>query len=573
MARSAIKRWSGVIIGLALSLGGIAEGWKPQPVQAADRIRVVLGPIDLPISLESLEAFAKDGTTDTNLALIARRIKPERLALVQKLLQFRLPIDVVTVDRYVQIELVQAGFKRLGLVIQPRFDVNGDTAMRAALVLAAASPEGLTPLNVIRQFPTAEIRVDVNRLLRVLEAAQDVPRVQAAIVQAISQQAATEAAANPRPDTTLPDLGQPGPFRFTKQTVMLTGKGPRQTPQGLVDSYTFPVDLYVPEGLTQPAPLVVMVHGFGSDRATYDYALKHLASHGFVVAAPEHVGSNLAYRQAYLAGAPLDVDVSPLELISRAREVSATIDEVERLVKTDATWRNLVNLEQIGILGNSYGGTSALVSAGATLSDARLQRECAPHKHPINFSVLLQCRTGDLTPEQMATPLVDRRIKAVFALYPLTSAVLGPEGMGTITIPTFLMAGSRDVFTPVAEEQVHPFVWLKTPTKYFGLMIKGTHFSTATDEINAMLPGILRSPAPNLGRKYMYAFTVAFFYAHLAQRSEYFRYLTAAYAKAYGREPLDLRLIRSLTPAQLEAAYGGRPPQPIIPPIGSQPSR
>ena len=78
-------------------------------------------------------------------------------------------------------------------------------------------------------------------------------------------------------------------------------------------------------------------------------------------------------------------------------------------------------------------------------------------------------------------------------------------------------------------------------------------------------PGILKSPRPDLGRQYVYALSVAFFYRYLANRSDYQPYLTAPYGQAIGQEPLDLRLVRSLTPEQIHKAYGKRTPWPIVP--------
>lgn len=561
--RLASKFLGGLSIGIALGLGLFTDALHPKPVQAAERIRIVLGPLDLPVSLASLEAFAKEGQINSELALLANRLSPQKLALLRQILQTRFPVDAVTVDRFTYIQMGEALLKRLGLLIQPRYDVNGFHAIRAALILAAAdSSAGFTPLNVIRHFPTPEIRVNATTVLELVKQVQDIPQYQAAVVQAVTQAAQTEASSESR-TSPLPDLGQPGPYRFTKKTITIPVSAVRQTQQGFVGSYSFPVDLYIPEGLSQPAPLVVMTHGFGSTKETYGYVLEHLASQGIVIAAPEHIGSDLYYRQALLAGTGLSVDISPLEYLNRPLEISYTIDEIERLVKTDADWAKLVNLEQIGVLGNSFGATTALSAAGATINVARLRQECVPEKHLLNFSVLLQCRAAYLPPQNYN--FGDRRIKAVFAAYPLTSVVFGPEGLSTISIPTFILAGSRDVFTPVAEEQVHPFIWLTTPTKYLGLMIDGTHFSTATNEINQALPGILRSPAPELGRKYIYALSTAFFYAYLTNRPEYLRYLTSSYADVYGQEPLDLRLVRSLAPSDLETAYGGQAPEPIIP--------
>ena len=52
-----------------------------------------------------------------------------------------------------------------------------------------------------------------------------------------------------------------------------------------------------------PAPVVIVSHGFGAVKEDFVFLNQHLASHGYVVMAPDHVGSDLSYREAYLGGA------------------------------------------------------------------------------------------------------------------------------------------------------------------------------------------------------------------------------------------------------------------------------
>lgn len=555
--------WRGLSIALALSLSALTEAIRPQPAQSAEKIHITLSALDFSVSIASLEVFAKEGKITPEFAVYAKRLDREKLAVLRSGLQKRLDYSSVQVARLTYTDLGESLLKRLGLLMQPTPGVSGFTALRAALILAAADPvEGLTPLNMLRRFPTSDIWVSGETLVGLAKQVTVLPKYRDAIVTAVTEQAAIEAGTDPAVNwNQLPDLRQPGPYRVTQQTLTFPIAARRQTPQGLADSYRLPVDIYRPQGLSQPAPLVVMAHGFGSTRETYGYVAQHLASHGIVVAAPEHIGSDLDYRNRVLRGL-VKPDISPLEFVSRPLDITATIDAIEQLVATDPAWAGQVNLQQIGVFGNSFGGTTALSIAGATLNPSRLQKECQPDQHVLNISVLLQCRARSL-PTQPSQR--DRRVKAVFAAYPMTSVVFGPEGLGPIAIPTLILAGSRDVFTPVITEQLHAYTWLKTPIKHLALMINGTHFSSATDEINAKLPGILKSPRPDLGRQYVYALSVAFFYRYLANRSDYQPYLNASYGQAIGQEPLDLQLVRSLTPEQIQKAYGKRTPWSILP--------
>jgi len=52
-----------------------------------------------------------------------------------------------------------------------------------------------------------------------------------------------------------------------------------------------PTTVYAPEA-PGVYPYVLLSHGLGGDRRHYVYLAHHLASHGYVVAVPEHVGSS-----------------------------------------------------------------------------------------------------------------------------------------------------------------------------------------------------------------------------------------------------------------------------------------
>ncbi len=58
----------------------------------------------------------------------------------------------------------------------------------------------------------------------------------------------------------------------------------------VIEGY-FLADIYLPVAQT-PRQIIVISHGLGSDRTSFAYLAEHLASYGFVVAVPEHPGSN-----------------------------------------------------------------------------------------------------------------------------------------------------------------------------------------------------------------------------------------------------------------------------------------
>ncbi|NER26773.1 MAG: alpha/beta hydrolase [Symploca sp. SIO1C4] len=549
---------------LVLGLGMLPVALKTRPTLAAQRIAFSIAPFgDFYVSVDSLEVFAKEGKITKDFAFYARRLDESTLAQLRQVLQKRFEINHVTVYRVTNMPMGEELLKRLGQIIKIDHQLNGFYALRSALVAAAADEsEGLTVVNVMRHFPTKDIRINTDLIFQLTKELTTLFNYRDTVVTAIAQQAEIEASSSNIDFSQLPDLREPGSIRFTKKTLTFEIPNLRPTQVGLTASYRLDVDIFLPEDISQPAPLVILTHGFGNSRENYQYLARHLASYGLAVAIPEHLGSNLEYRKAFLRG-ELSNLISPIEYISRTRDITSMLDQLEHLVANDPNWKERLNLEQVGILGNSFGGTTVLSMAGADLNLVRLSQKCRQERFSLNFSLLLQCRASYLPPGDYNTR--DSRIKAAFALYPPTSLVFGPESIGEIAIPTLIMASSHDLLTPVIQEQIHPFIWLKTPEKYLALMVPGSHFSTSEDKYTKPLPQELRGPRAAIGKSYLKALSLAFFQTHLAQRPDYQSYLSSSYTQSISQEEMSLKLLNSLTPAQLETAYGGSAPEPIIP--------
>ncbi|MGK7935240.1 MAG: alpha/beta hydrolase family protein [Xenococcaceae cyanobacterium] len=106
-------------------------------------------------------------------------------------------------------------------------------------------------------------------------------------------------------------------------------------------------------------------------------------------------------------------------------------------IEKNSELQGLINWEQVGVLGDSFGGYTALALAGAPLNRDRINQMCRKNQPTLNVSMLLQCRASSLPPGQYN--LKDPRIKAAIAVSPITSSVLGLENMSQISIPTILV--------------------------------------------------------------------------------------------------------------------------------------
>lgn len=546
-----------------VGLGALPIAFKSPPAISAEWLYLRAGPLKLSLSVDSLETFAQTGVVDRELQFYARFAGEEAMTQLRAALKQRFQISSVVVSRLSYSPLGEEAIRQLGELIQTEAGLNGFYAMRSSWILAATNPEGFTLIDLIRHFPTRGILFDASRLLAVQRLFTALSSYTDATVVAIAQEAQQEEGTSPIIDTSLPNPQEPGPFRVARRTWHLERS--TSTPEGMSVQRRFEVEVYLPEDTPQPSPVVVISHGLGSSPAGFAYLGSHLASHGFVAVLPEHIGSGEQQREDLFNGLTSS-NVTLTEFIERPLDVKQALDELERQARSELAGK--LNLQKIGIIGHSFGGYTALVTAGATFNLARLFQQC-PTALRFNSSIALQCLNQRL-PFFDVSILNDPRIKAAIALNPFTSLVFGPEGMGQIQVPTLLLGSSRDIITPLVLEQVHPFLWLKTPQKYLvNIELAGHAAVDGTDGDQTPEPGtpgfLLSGPDPALAREYVRALSVAFMQVYVGDRPAYQTYLNAGYARAISRPPLPLYLVNSLSPERLQQTYGSPPPVPFFP--------
>lgn len=536
-----------------------------QPSLGAEKLTTRINDRPVTVSLNDVEQFAKTGQVNPAFVPIAQTLdNSSRQQLRQALITPILPLQAADVDRLSSATLFEPLIKSLGKALQPTSGSPGEFPIRTALKRAAAASTGLSLLGILQSYPDDTVQVNLSYLVQLSAQLVVLGRYRDAAVQAIEQTAQTEQAATPVAQLTqLPDVQTAGFYKVMLRSLSFTIAKPRLTQAGAVSSYTLPVDLYLPQNAPNPVPLIIFSHGFGARSDAYAYLANHLASHGFAVAAPEHLGSDLDYRRVYLAGKLNDL-ILPQELIQRSLDITYLLDELEKQVAPQGELAGAIDLNHVGVLGNSLGATTALSVAGAPLNLQRLRADCNDNRLTLSMSFLVQCIAKTASPQPFVN-LGDRRIKAVLAAYPLASHIFGPESLSQLTVPTFLIGGSNDLIAPVVQDQIHPFLWLKTPEKYLMLIVPGTHFSTSEDAHVRSFPASLVGPGLASGRTYLQAMSTAFFKRYLTNSPEYQPLLTAAYAASIQHSDLQIYLTRSLTATQLEQAYGSSPPTPIFP--------
>ncbi len=357
-----------------------------KPLLSAERVVFnvsVLG--DFTVSLDSLEKFEKTGEISSDLAKYTNYLDETTLNQFRGLLKKRFPISPVVVSHFTKVGIGKTLLKRVGDLVQMEGNTNGFYALRSSLVLSAAEPEGIGSINVLSRFPRRDVRLETDAILELLKTFTALSDYTKTSINAIAQQSNTEAAEEKLSNLDkLTDLRTNGQFKFKKKIITFEIADLRQTNQGLATHYPLEVDFYLPQGKETSSPLVIVSHGFGSYQGNYSIA-EHLASYGFAVAVPRHIGSDLSYREDFLQG-EVRVVLSPSEFVSRPLDIKNLLDELEKLAKTNTSWVKGIDLDKVGVLGHSLGGSTAYSLAGANINHQQLAQDCEQKNPLLNSS-------------------------------------------------------------------------------------------------------------------------------------------------------------------------------------------
>ncbi len=547
--------WAGLLGSLGLSLLPIAGA----PAWGAERIYLSFGGIERSIPIEALELYAREGEINSDLKSYARYFNDQQLDQLRIGLRSQVDLDAISISQFLYSPTGERLLRRLGQIVQTSSGQPGFYAIRAALILAATEPEGLTALSVLHKFPTYGIRVNLGQALAVFREVERLVDQTAIAVAAVRNQAPVQVNNSFVSDSAqLHGLEFRGSFTWQQETLKFEDAS-RVQPGLSGNARTFLADIYLPKvPERRPLPVIVFSHGLGADRLSYQYLAQHLASHGFVVAVPEHPGSNAEQLIALLNGQADEV-ADPTEFVDRPLDIKFLLDELGRRSQSDPLYYRRLNLQQVGVIGHSFGGYTALALAGAKLNFEQLQRDCGENlDQTLNASLLLQCRA--LTLPGRNYNLSDPRVKSVVAINSIDRSVFGQSGLSQIKVPVMLIASSADTVAPALLEQIQPFTWLTSSQKYLAIMEGATHFST-TGEISLStgvfpVPPAVVGPTPSLARSYLNALSVAFFQTYVANQPDFARYLTPEYTTAISQAPLRLSISQTLTLIGLESMLG-----------------
>ena len=506
-----------------LTLGAITLTSTMMPVKA-QTLYFTYPPFNESLQVESLDTFARDGkiNKDLDFFLNLTGASEEGKTKFREALIKPAQLDPILVSRFFKSQIGEDILTRLGNSIKIQGGRNGKYALRGAILTAAFDSEGLSLINFFRKLPT-NIQFDLVEILKLSNLTQKVIKATKLFSEEkIPQLSATEAAeADPINFANLPDLRQKGNFDVEQQRWTLTDKSRNRT---------FYVDIYTPQDRRgKQTPVVIMSHGLGSKPEDFAGGARHLASYGYVVALPQHIGSDSQQQEALLKGLSREVFLTD-EFIDRPLDISYVIDALER--RNAKEFDGQLALDKVGVFGHSFGGYTALAVAGATIDFEYLEQECIVGTGRLNTALLLSCRALELERNKIYN-FRDDRVGAVLAHNPVNRSIFGPKGLSQIQIPILLGAGSYDPATPFVFEQLNPFTWLTHPDKYLVLQEGQTHvdISSLDGGVSEMIDSIegLTVPETQLLEDYTYATLVAFSGVYVANNADYRPYMQSSY--------------------------------------------
>lgn len=513
---------------------------------AAETVILKYGQTQQNVAIADLETLATTGEIPSNLQNVAAILSPVQKQQLTNALQTQVEVDSAIIRNFLDTIM---GRRLLGAIaaLTPEEDIIQLFKLRRAITESARNSGGLSLLGILSAYPDSQIEIDLENAFIVAQSFnQDFWRTQAFMARIAPQIAPN------RPDLDIPfDPTQPGNARVRVRSLTL---------QDRERDRVIPLDLYTSNAISSEKPVIIFSHGLFSVNEEMRYLAQHLASHGYIVAVPEHPGSNGSYLERFFqpenALTVLFDQVKilqPEEFLQRTQDLSFVLDYLENLNRTRNPLQGKIATDNVLVLGYSLGGATALSIAGGTMQLDYLKEWC-PQRETLasNLGLWAQCQAAGL-PQNEYT-LRDERVKGAIALSPVTSLLFGDSGLSSIDIPTLIVAGSADKTTPALPEQIQAFQQLSQP-KWLAGVIGGTHLSykdplTTTDQ--AGQPDTLYSGGEVVDtqawevRNYTRALTLAMAAQLTPERDRYSIFLTPEYAQFVSSDRLPLRLVRQL---------------------------
>lgn len=515
------------------------------PANAAQHVIFRYGILSDSISVSDLKKLEETGKLDGNYKKYTQKLPVGKRLAFFKILQTKYPVNAANLSRFLETPASSAVLENLAKVTI-HADSGDMQALRSALVKGAS--DKLSIISFIEAYPRAELEIDLKKASATFQQLHLAYKQTEQFINAVTPR--LPVIKNPQFDAKI-DPTQPG--KATVDVIKLNLKDEKRL------SRSVPVDIYFPKTPSSQKKsvksVVVLSHGYSSNKSDMVYIARHLASHGYIVAAVEHVGSNQNYQFDLLKKKGVAQFIQPQEFIERPRDISFVLDKLTEFnQQPNHQLFGQVSSDSTTVIGHSFGGATALAIAGATIDVDYLKSHCPQRPDHLNLPEWLQCQATNL-PEK-SYQLRDNRVKQVISLNPVTSLMFGETGLQNIQIPVLMLASSADKTTPALSEQVISFDKIQSPKWLVGI-VGATHGSakdpaSTADREGKKINEVVGEKATTI-RKYIQGISLAFIARN--NSPSYQTFLTNEYAQYSSSQKLPIYLVREIPKDVMELVY------------------
>lgn len=215
-----------------------------------------------------------------------------------------------------------------------------------------------------------------------------------------------------------------------------------------------------PEMANGPYSLIIISHGLSGNRLQMTYLADNLASKGYVVAAIDHADGMVGLESIQTATYYRPVDIQ------------FTLDSLASLSTDERSiFNGLVDTDNTGLIGYSYGGYGVLVSSGAGLA-----------QQVMSIPLLVPGQLAEANLLENVTR--DPRIKATYTFAPfgndlralgLPFGYWSADSLAAIDIPLFIEAGSLDDVAHYQTGVVPVYDGVVNTQRYFLTILEARH--------------------------------------------------------------------------------------------------
>ncbi len=165
-----MKQLTRICLGISLFLMPVMSA----PALSADKLYFIYGPLKFPLSVDSLEIYAKEGVITKEFSFYASQFDEETLLELRETLRKTHTIDGVRFSRLLKTPLMEDLLKSMGKIFSTHPNRNGFYAIRGALISAAIhqDEDGWTAIDVMRKFPTEGISINTQLATKMLKNSQ-----------------------------------------------------------------------------------------------------------------------------------------------------------------------------------------------------------------------------------------------------------------------------------------------------------------------------------------------------------------------------------------------------------------